>query len=31
MVRPQVVGVLESFLLNRQNAFREMVNHSSLD
>jgi putative transposase len=31
MVRQQVVGVLDSFLSNRQNEFRDLVNRSSLE
>jgi putative transposase len=31
MVRSQVVGVLDSFLSNRQNEFRDLINRSSLE
>ncbi|MFL9911432.1 zinc ribbon domain-containing protein [Paraburkholderia sp. RL17-337-BIB-A] len=31
MIRHQVVGVLESFLSNRQNEFRDLVNRSGVD
>ncbi|WP_160110089.1 hypothetical protein [Caballeronia choica] len=31
MIRSQVVGVLDSFLSNRQNEFRDLVNRSSLE
>ncbi|SKC99170.1 Putative transposase DNA-binding domain-containing protein [Burkholderia sp. CF099] len=31
MIRHQVVGTLDSFISNRQNDFREMVNRSSVD